>query len=301
MVMRYQSLPSMSALIALEAVVRHSSFAAASRELGVSQSAISQQVKALEEALGTELVIRHRPRIAPTTNGQTIADAVRIGLDHVVGAIELVRTRGAGLTVAATTSFSSLWLMPRLPSFHARHPEVELHLRTTDSEIAPDRSDFDIGIVFTSARFKAAEQVHLFDDEIVPVCHPRYATQHVPVTRLIELAQEILLHHDLANPTWLDWPAWFEACGEPLASTRGGRHYSNYLLLVQAAKEAHGIAMGWRRLVEPYLQRGELVRVTALSVVPSASYYVVLPRRRAAHEAAHHFRDWLMDEAANDW
>lgn len=303
MVMRYRSLPSPGALIALEAVVRHSSFAAAARELSVSASAISQQVRMLEVALGVELVFRQRPRIRPTPAGQAIADAVRVGMDHVVDAVELVRRRArpGALTVAATTSFSSFWLMPRMPAFHAAHPEVELHLLTSDAELEPSRADYDIGVVFSRDDWPEHEERHLFADEIVPVCHPDYLSGRPAITDPEALGREVLLHHDFTNPTWMNWDRWFASCGVRPGGAGSGPHFSNYLLLVQAAVEGQGIAMGWRRLVEPLLERGDLVGITDTAVVPEPSYRVVMPAGQPSHEAACAFRDWLLDEAANDW
>jgi len=303
MLMRYRTLPPASALVALEAVVRHASFAAAARELRVSQSAVSQQVKLLEARLGVELVLRRRPRIRPTAEGRTVADAVRVGLDHVADALELVRRRArpGHLVVAATTSFSSFWLMPRLPDFHAAHPEVELHLLSSDVELESSRADFDVGVVYAHEPWQGREEHRLFGDQILAVCHPDLLARVDSAEGPAGLAERVLLHHDFTDPAWMGWPEWFEALGSRGRGTSGGRHFSNYALLLQAALEGQGVAMGWRRLVEPMLARGALVRASDAVVVPKADYRVVLPAERPVQEAAYGFRDWLLSQAGADW
>lgn len=297
-----RNLPSLSAFVALEAVVRNRSFTAASRELEVTQAAVSQHVKGLEDALGLELIRRQRPRIRTTDEAELIADAVRSGIDRIEHAVTTVRQRASAnrLSVAAVTALSSFWLMPRLPRFFVEHPGIEVNLVTRDREIQSDDDDFDAGILFTDRPRPGFRMHRLFGDELIPVCSPSYLAEHTDIAGAHDLTGEHLLHLVTDDP-WMGWAEWFEALGVDADTSGPGVQFTNYILVIQAAAEGQGIALAWRRLVDPMIERGELVRVTDDVVCPEPAYHLILPDQRTRHSAVETFRNWLLKEASRDW
>lgn len=302
MSIRLKDLPPLSSFLALEAVVRNASFTAASHELRVTQSAISKQVRTLEDHLRVELIRRERPRIRKTPEGDLIASAVRAGTDAIEAAVRSVREQQneSKLSVTAVTALSSLWLMPRLPRFLVRRPKIEVNLMMRDREVQGEDDDFDIGILFSDRRRPGFEMQRLFGDEVLAVCSPAYLRKNRHIRDARDLPKEDLLHLVTDDP-WMAWPEWFAACGVNLESSLTGPQFNNYILVVQAALEGQGIALGWRRLVNPMLDRGELVRLTPEAAIPEAAYNVIVPNQRAANRAAWAFRSWLLEEAARDW
>jgi LysR family glycine cleavage system transcriptional activator len=311
MTIRLGNLPPLSAFIALEAVVRQMSFTLASRELKVTQAAVSQQVRALEDYLRAELIVRERPRIRPTEEALVIANAVRAGIDGIEAAVNSVRHRPEPnrISVASTTAFSSYWLMPRLTRFFGEHPELEVNLLSKDLDIRDSMSGFDIGIVYTDQSRPGFQATRLFGEEVVAVCSGSYKAAHPEMQSSVDLLGVHLLHFDSEEPE-TDWPGWFSALGidtRKLApggvrsALERGAHFNSYILATQAAVEGQGVVLGWRRLIEPMLRRGDLVRAVPEAVVPSNGYDVILPSRLTDDPAVKSFRAWLAREAAADW
>lgn len=311
MSIRIGNLPPLSSFIALEAVVRHLSFTLASRELKVTQAAISQQVRALEDYLRVELIVRERPRIRPTEEALVVAHAVRAGIDGIEAAVNSVRHRPQPnrISVAATTAFSSYWLMPRLTRFFGAHPDLEVNLLSKDLDIRDSMTGFDVGIVYTDRTRPGFDATRLFGEEVIAVCSAPYKAAHSDLNHAADLLGVHLLHFDSEEPE-TDWPEWLETVGVDLgASSRSdlpnalntGAHFNSYILATQAALEGQGVVLGWRRLIEPQLKRGDLVRAVPESVVPASGYDVILPSRLAKDAAVRAFQTWLAEEASTDW
>lgn len=297
-----KKLPPFSAFLALESVVRHVSFTHAARELNVSQAAVSQQVKVLEDYLGLTLIVRERPRIRPTSQAGIIATAVRNGVDGIEAAVNTVRGRPDPnrLALATTTAFSSYWLMPRLTRFFLEYPDLEVNLLTKDQDIREGNADFDIGIVFTDRGQSGFANKRIFGDEIVAVCRPGFRDAHPDVTTANDLPYQPLLQLESDEP-WIAWREWFSALGVDTNVRLQGPHFTSYILAIQAALEGQGIALGWRRLVQPLLQQGALIQVVPESVVPDGGYDLIIPDRLSGDAGVRQFETWLMSEASTDW
>ena len=296
-------LPPPGTLIVFEAVARRLGFTAAARELGVSQAATSRQVRILEEHLGVPLFRREGRQISLTEAGEQLHLAVTMGLGHIANTADALRAPGRGkvLTVATSIAFSAFWLMPRLPGFHAAHPELELRLVTSDSEADWLAGSVDVAVVFgpgAAPRFVAEP---LFGDEIVAVSHPDYFAGRPAPRKAAELRDQVLLQHETEHPSWVTWPSWFARQGVDLVTPIQGPHFNNYTIVIQAAQDGQGIGLGWRRLIEPQLRSGRLRQVTEASVVPDVGYAVLMLESRCDDPKVAAFRDWIMAEAAQDW
>jgi DNA-binding transcriptional LysR family regulator len=296
-------LPPTSALVTFEAVARHLSFTQAASELGVSQAATSRQVRLLEDHLGVALFDRTRKRVRLTPAGQQILQAVAMGFGHIATAAESVRQerRGRALTVATSLAFSAFWLMPRLPSFHAAHPDLELRLSTSDSEADWYAEDVDIAVVFGPQSPSGWLAEALFGDQVIAVCRPDYFGTRAPPQSAGELQEEALLQIDLPYGSWFDWPDWFARNSVPLRHRPRGPRFNNYTIAIQAALDGQGLALGWRRLIAPQLNDGRLVQVTLASVTPDDAYALLIPEPHHNDRRIRAFRNWVLGETGRDW
>lgn len=295
--------PSPGALIAFEAVARQLGFTAAARELGVSQAATSRQVRLLEEDLGVRLFRREGRSVRMTEAGRDLYLAVSSGLGHIAATADGLRARGRGahLTVATSIAFSAFWLMPRIGAFQASRPDSELHLVTGDSIEDWLADDTDVAIAYGDGAWPGRSPERLFGDEILPVCHPAYIERHGRPRTVADLLDHTLLQFESEHTSWIGWPVWLERCGVVPDRPLHGPHFTSYTIAIQAARDGQGIALGWRRLVQPMLDDGSMVRLTAAALVPDNAYYLLIPKRRESDPTVRAFRDWVVGQAALDW
>jgi len=297
-----RALPSPTGLVTFEAAARHLNFTRAAEELGVSQAAVSRQVKALEANLGVLLFERAARRVALTPEGRRLHDAVASGLGHIAQvAGDLSRAReGAGVAVAASTAFASMWLMSRVGAFRAACPEIALRLVAVDPYVDPERAGVDLAIRYGSGSWPGLEAVRLFDDLVMPVASPGYLASAVSIGSPADLARHALLHQDEIEPDWMPWADWLALFGVAAPPVRGGVSFNSYANVIQAALDGQGIAIGWARFIEGPLRRGSLVRPIPEVVRSAQAHHVIQPRGRALGPDAARFRDWLIAAAENE-
>ncbi|WP_339479757.1 MULTISPECIES: choline sulfate utilization transcriptional regulator [unclassified Pseudomonas] len=287
---------------AFEAAARQHSFTAAAIELGTTQPAISQQIKRLEEQLGTRLFDRIYRGIELTEAGTILFEQVQAGLQSIDAGLSAITAQHQHevLQVATDFAFAAYWLMPRLHRFHAANPQVDVSLVTSERNHNMLRSDIDVAVLFGDGRFKQGESRWLFSEEVFPVCSPLLLKEHprpLPVQALAELP---LLHLRADNSnSWFDWSGVFRELGITSPPAPGQLRFDNYTLLIQAAIGGQGVAIGWRHLVDNLLAQGLLCRPIAEAVPSRLGYYVVLPQRKRRGALIRQFVDWLMEEQAN--
>ena len=296
-------LPPPNALVVFEAVARLLSFTAAARELGVSQAAASRQIGNLESHLGLALFRRERKRVFLTGPGEQLQRAVEAGLYQIADAADALRSsvRPEQLTVATTIAFSAFWLMPRLFAFHAAHPVWELNLITSDAPRDWAAEGVLVSVVFGGEDWPGYRVEPLFGEEVLPVARPDYFKGRAAPESPEDLLGETLLQMESEQISWWSWPAWLERSGVSVTRALPGSHFNNYTMAIQAALDGVGIALGWRRLVEPHLRAGRLVPVTKARVIPEESYRMLSPEAALGDGKALAFRGWIAAEAAKDW
>lgn len=296
-------LPPPGSLIVFEAVARRLGFTAAAEELGISQAAVSRQIRNLEDFVGQDLFRRSHRRVSLTEAGSQLFDDVTFGLGRIAERLDYLRKSQAEesvLTIQTTIAFASFWLMPRLSGFAAAHPEIELRLITSD--LPPDYSDatVDLAVVYGERIPPGMRGQQLFGDEVLPVASPRFLERYDGHESLEGLQTAPLLNMEPAQSIWLTWEEWFGRLGHRVPGNFKGPRFSSYALVVQAALNGQGIALGWRRMLAPQLARGDLLPVTEASLVPEEAYHLVLPRREDPPKKIRYFRDWLSDLIAED-
>lgn len=294
-------LPSPGALIAFEAVARRLSFTRAAGELGISQAAVSRQVRILEDHLGGVLLLnRSRRQVRLTPAGEQLFDSVAMGLNHIAGVADTLRRsqRDRSLTVATSIAFSTFWLIRHLARFHNAHPQIEVRLITSDAQADWHHDDVDAAVVYGRGDAPGARAYRLFSDEIIAVAHPDLFAGRSP--GVADLAEAPLLHQDSPHETWLTWPQWLRRNGAAAPAQLRGPRFTNHPIVMQAARDGHGVALGWRHLIAPDLAGGDLVRVTDGVVVPDEAYFLLVPDRLVDDRKVRAFRDWIVTEIARD-
>jgi LysR family transcriptional regulator, glycine cleavage system transcriptional activator len=308
MVSPYRSLPPLGTLRTFEAVARHLSFTRAADELALTQSAVSHQIRALEEHLGARLFQRRHRVIELATDGQTLLEGVRAGLDSVLFASERVRSRHrvGVLTVAAPAAFAVWWLVPRLGRFAALHPEIEVRIAAIDGR-EPDlrRDGIDLAVVKRPAKAAGvnADPMPLLHELVFPVCAPSLLSDARSLASPRDLLQYTLIECEEAETEDAEfaWPTWLGRFDVQAASPSRRLRFSHYGVALSAAVDGLGIALGRSPMVDAELAAGRLVRPFAKEIVAKASNVfalawrdtgVVLQDQRIAA-----FRDFALDEA----
>ncbi len=292
-------LPPLNALRAFEAAARHLSFTKAAEELYVTQAAISHQVKALEEALGVQLFRRLNRRLMLTDAGQLYLPALTEAFDAIDAATARLRVdENAGrLVVSVANSLAAKWLLPRLPRFRDRHPEVEVEISAADRLVDFSRDNVDMAIRYGLGHYPGLRVDPLMKDTNFPVCSPALLASAVPLRVPGDLRHHILLHDDVSTFDAPDWSKWLADAGVTGVRADRGQRYSHSSLVIQAAIDGQGVALGRSTLVALDLEAGRLVQPFGPALPSRYACYVVSPPATAERPKIKAFRDWLLEEA----
>ena len=285
-------LPPLSALRPFEAAARLESFSRAADELHLTHGAVSHQVRALEDHLGTPLFARHGKRVALTAAGRAFAERVRAALDEIAQAADGLRTRRDDrLTVSVLPSFASRWLMPRLIRFMDANPGIEVNV-IASTALADFRGDeIDIAIRFGTGPWPGLVCELFLDDEYFPVAGPKMGRSRPKTPR--EMIKHGIIREDRDY-----WKAWFDKAGVPIEEARAARGptFNDSTYALQAAARGEGIALARRSIVYEDLDRGALVRLFDITVPSMQRYWFVSPKETATMRKVKLFRDWIRAE-----
>lgn len=299
-----RNISSLNLLATFEAAARHGSFTLAAAELGVTQAAVSQQIKLLEAELNTALFMRAHRRVVLTGAGQALAATVCTAFMQMSEMIETVRRPITADTVAigVTLAFSQFWLLPRLPDFRARHPEVKLRLVADDATTDLRRDRLDMAVRYGKPPFDDATVLASRADHAFPVCSPILLDRLGLTAETADIVRLPLISSDLVNPTWITWRSWARALtnGAALAraSDQSKLRFNHYTDTVQAALNGEGVALGWAMLLSELLEDGRLVRIGQAAMTPEECHHIVIPARRTPSAACQTFLAWLTGQFA---
>jgi len=292
------TLPPLEPLVAFEAAARLGSFTLAADELNITQAAVSQRIRTLERALGTALFERAHRAVHLTAQGLEYQHTVSMALTHLANATREIRAapQGPRLTVAADQSIASMWLMPRLPKFLERHPKAPVRLIASDTEADCLAGDVDLAIIHGAGHWPGYRAVCLFEEEVFPVCSPDYLERSGPIGTAADLTGSVLLDLEDANWNWINWRMWLTEEGVDLPAGQRPLRINSYPLIIEAARNGQGVALGWRHLVDDALLDGSLVRPLDRAVRTRFGYYILWPEARELSSEAASLRDWALDE-----
>jgi LysR family glycine cleavage system transcriptional activator len=299
---RHWDVPPPELLLAFEAAARNLSFTKAAAELFLTQSAVSRQIQALEESLGTKLFERRTRALLLTEAGQQFYKVAQQVLDELHEAKQKLKGAAAARTVTVTTTpgFASLWLIPRLNGYLQAHAGVDVRISATYETVDLERDGVDLAIRYTSADDMDGRRP-LFEEEVIPVCSPALASDPArPLREPADLRAHVLLHSDDAQYSWMEWNLWLHAHGLRDFQPAGALQFNQYDQLVQAAVNGQGVALGRLPLVKRMLREKLLVTPFRKSVVSSRGYYVVRSRRAAGKRDVAEFETWLLEETKKD-
>lgn len=297
MVKRFYNLPSLTSLVAFESVARHSSFKFAAAELNVTTSAISHQVKAIEDEIGVALFTRTAAGVTLTPAGEDLYGVFSQALSRTSEAIQRVKNASASarVTLACSHAMATMWLIPRMGSFRKRNPGIVVDHLLSDLQRDYRRADVELRIRYGAGAWPDETSHLLFDEVLYPVCSPGFAREHGPITRG-NIAGLPLLHVDWAESDWTDWDEFLRRAEIAHGPLPGGR-MNNFFATLQACEDSLGLAIGWHRLVDPLVKAGKLVRVTEIAMPAPGSYYLTWNDKRDLSSAAQALRSWLIAEA----
>jgi len=290
-------LPAFSSLRAFEATARLGSVTRAAADLGVSQPAVSQQLRQLEAFLERPLLRRVAGGIVLTAAGELYAARLRRAFEEMRGATEELLASGADarvLTLSLLATFAQRWLIPRLAGFQRAHPDLEVRLLTTSRLVDLAREDVDLSIRAGSGRWPGCRADFLIENQIFPVASPALLARR-PVHRPADLRGQVLLRVE-AEPRDRDWQRWLATAGVPALEPRGWLTFASSSHALEAAIAGLGVALGHTPFVVDGLAAGRLVAPLALEVGGDGDFYLVASRVKADRRKIAHFRAWLLAE-----
>jgi LysR family glycine cleavage system transcriptional activator len=285
-------LPPHSMLRSFESAARHQSFTLAAEELHLTQSAISKQVKDLEEMIGVALFRRAGRRVVLTEAGQKLASEISVDLENIHQTIMRAVSAGqqdAALRVAVLPGFASEWLIPRLPEYEALHPNINLSFSTRLEPFDLQREHFDLAVHFGREEWPDADLRKLSDETMIPVASPAFVKRH-QLAGIEDLAKVPLLHME-TRP--LVWRAFFERAGIAADGNLSGKYFDQFSMVIAAALASLGAALIPSYLIEKELNDNELFRLSDMTITTQNSYFLVSPRNRK-DAAADAFADWMV-------
>jgi LysR family glycine cleavage system transcriptional activator len=291
-------LPSLNGLRAFEAAARHMSFTRAADELHVTQTAISHQIRRLEEQLGKRLFVRGNRSLHLTRDATDYLPAIRTAFDDLRRAtVRLQRPDREGLiTVSTITSLAAKWLVTRVASFQDAHPGIEVRITTSPHLVDFQREEVDMAVRYGRGNWPGLRTQWLMAEDIFPVCSPALMKGSKPLRRPEDLAHHSLLHTTIGRE---EWQLWLTAAGLPVSlALRRGLSFDLGFMALQAAMDGLGVALSSRSFVDTDITAGRLVIPFDVVLPADAGYYIVAPEETADTTKIALFRDWLVRSTA---
>ncbi len=287
-------LPPPSWLRTFEAAARHMSFTRAAEELHVTQSAVSQQIRLLEDCLGLPLFNRLPQSLSLTEAGRAYLPVVRDAFDQLTRGTQEVFgcTRSELVTLRSTPGFGEYWLAPRMGDLFAKHPDIELRVTSTIWNAEFVESGVDLEVRYGVEEWPELATRRLTEDQLVPVCSPTLAAQlgEDPAA----LADARLLHVDGFRSGWAEWLQYADVSEQVEAGA--GSHFDTAILPLKLAQEGLGVALGRRPMIDPLIEDGRLVAPFGLPMPTEEAFYLAWPADEELAPAVEKVRDWMIEQ-----
>lgn len=290
-----QNLPPPVALRAFEAAARHLSFTRAAAELSVTQAAVSHQIRVLEEYLHAPLFTRLPRRLLLTEQGQSLYAVVGEYFSKLAEVTSDIKSTAGGgvLNVSLTPYFSAKWLTIRLSEFWNRHPNIDLRLHHVARPDQLDRPDIDVAISWARDKWPGAESKLLLSARVLPVCSPKIITRNKPLKIVDDLYNHTLLHEQ----DYSLWSLWLKRAGIKNVNLKRGSTLDDSNVILQAAIDGQGVALGADMLLTDELHSGRLVMPFDPSISTRVSYYILYRQGAMKNPVIATFCNWLLNEA----
>ena len=288
-----RKVPPLTAVRVFEAAARHENFTTAAAELGMTQAAVSYQIRLLEERLGVPLFARAKRRVTLTDAGRRAAPMVSGAFDTLSDAFsEIVAENEAVLTISASQTFASNWMAPRLGAFQLARPELAVRLQTENRLIDFASEEVDVGIRTGTKPWPGLQRHFLFRLTATPMCSPAYRDAHG-----IAAPQDLLRVTQL-NPQDEWWKAWFAAAGvsEEEVRRQPGIRLDSQAMEGSTALAGHGVGMLSPLYWQAEIAAGRLVQLFPLMMEGGPCFWLVYPEHKRNQTKIRAFREWLLSE-----
>lgn len=293
-------LPPTAALRAFESAARHLSYTRAAGELNITQSAVSHQIRHIEELWELKLFLRQGRSLVLTEAGQVLAPIVRDFINRLstkLAELQPDGDRAVSLRVSLLQSFAFKWLVPRLGQFSLQHPNINVWISTTEELIDFNMHEVDVGIRLGHGGWAGLSEELVLREYVFPVCSPRFLSRIMPPESPEDLLRLPLIYRHSLDicPRWRDW---FADAGLVVKSLPQGSKFPDTSMAVQAAIDDFGIALARSAHVQDDLATGRLVKLFDVPSPSSVAYYFVCPKGREDEPNIRAFHDWVVEEAA---
>lgn len=287
-----RKLPPLNSLRAFEAAARHLSFTRAANELFVTQAAISHQVKGLEDYLGYDLFTRSPRNLTLTASGAALMPVLADAFDDIANALVSLKQQTAGsmLNVRLAPSFAAKWLSPRLKEFRELYPEIGLCLFHAHKPVDFEREDIDLAVTYGKGDWVGVECTPIIKLDFFPVASPAWLAKNTTLVKPEQLLEVSLLHD--ASPN--DWNEWLRQAGVKGVNIKRGTTMDDTNVLIQAAIDGQGVALGSTPFVEDHLATGRLVVLFDQVLITDHAYHVVCPKSHLQRADVRAFKEWLL-------
>ena len=290
--MGQRKLPPLSALRAFEAAARHESAKRAAEELSVTATAISHQIRSLEESLGVALFVRKPRKLELTASGRELKEVLEGAFDSISAAVERLRSapQRHAVTLTTTPVIASRWLLSWVCMLRETHPTIDLRIHASHDIVALDGVTADIAIRYGDGRWPGMVAEKLLDNTFIPACSPLLGLSDIN-----DLPNHPLIHfHSPSAGTGpVDWAGWQKLAKVPGLDVSAGLVFSDETHAVSAAVGAQGVALMSRELIEDELAAGRLVQPFGPEIKVKA-FYLVYPENRKSEPVIQAVRDWVM-------
>ncbi|BCB08176.1 LysR family transcriptional regulator [Vreelandella venusta] len=290
--MGHRRLPSLSSLRAFEAAARHESAKQAAQELSVTATAISHQVRGLEEALGVPLFLRKPRQLELTAQGRELQQVLETAFDSISSAVErlsAVPVRQT-ITLSTTPAIAVRWLLPWVCMLRDAHPDIDLRIHATHEPVALDGVTADLAVRYGDGRWPGLVAEKLLDNTFIPACSP-YLNLH----DIAQLPGHSLIHFRspgaVSSP--LDWSVWQKSANVPGLDVSAGLVFSDETHVISAAVGAQGVALMSRQLIQDELEEGRLVQPFGPEF-EGKPFFLVYPESRRHDPTVLAIRDWVL-------
>ncbi len=295
-----KKIPPLNSLRSFEAAARHGSFKDAADELCVSVSAISHQIKQLEQNINVELFFRKTRAVELTKIGKQYYPIVREAFDKLADGTELVLkpTQPDVLTIQLYSTFAIRWLIPRLPDFQAKHPTISVRLNTSQFDVDFEQSDVDACVMIGNKTAQGLHYSYLFSSEIFPVCSPKLFENKAPLVHPEQLNEFTLMQ---VYPSKQDWYTWLETVNCQNVDPESGLQFDSYDHAISTAIQGMGVTLGMQPYVSKELSSGLLMEVfPQMRVKHHSEWYFVYRQEKTEQKKVQIFESWLIEQIAAD-
>lgn len=286
-------LPSLSALRAFESAARHESAKQAAQELSVTATAISHQIRGLEEALGVSLFVRKPRQLELTPQGRELQQVLEMAFDSIGGVVERLKTTPArqAVTISTTPAVAVRWLLPWVCMLRDSHPSIDLRFHASHEPVALDGVTADLAIRYGDGRWPGLVAEKLFDNLFIPACSP-----HLNLHDVADLPKHPLIHFRPrgASSSPMDWAGWQKLARVPELDVSAGLVFSDETHAISAAIGGQGVALMSRQLIEDELKEGRLMQPFGPEL-PGKPFFLVYPESRRHAPTILAIRDWVMN------